>query len=117
MNIFSAATYLKQGYRIKRSSWLPDSFMKLDVLGDVEQYHKMSYHTIDKNGLTKHEYMGGGLGNLSIDDLLAEDWEIIIIGIRKEFSKHEHGIEYEDDTDWDNYVPSKGGWNFDDEEE
>ena len=122
MDIRSAAHYLKNGYRIKRTSWSSDSYMKASCTGELEQFHKCEYWTLgkDENGLSKtvkHEYLGGGLSDINIDDLLADDWELILTGIRKEFSKHEHGMEYDDDTDWDNYVAPKSSWDGDDEDE
>ncbi len=122
MNFCSVLHYLKVGYRARRSSWAPDSYIKSGILGEIEDYCMVTSYSLGKDEndewkQTEHNYMSGGCGNdLKIDDLLADDWELITTGIRKEFSKHENGIEYNDDTDWDNYVPSKGGWFSDDEE-
>lgn len=123
MDFLSACHYMKSGYRARRAKWAVDSYMKLGTLGDIETYARMESYTIgrDENGkskTTKHSYISGGWGNdLNVDDMLADDWELITTGIRKEFSKHEHGMEYDDDTDWDNYVPPKGGWGDFDEDE
>ena len=123
MDFVSAVKYMKHGYRARRASWHPKSYVKKGVLNELEDYHEMSSYRIgpDETGktvTTKHTYMSGGWNNdLDIDDFLADDWELITTGIRKEFSKHENGIEYNDDTDWDNYVPPKGGWFSDDDED
>jgi hypothetical protein len=50
MDIHSAAFYLQQGYRIKRPEW-GDSYMSCDNMGG---------------------------GSLSIDELLAKDWELVL---------------------------------------
>lgn len=123
MDFVSACRYMKHGYRVRRSIWAPDSYLKLGVLGELVDYARTESFTIgkDENGNAKtimHSYISGGWGNdLVVDDMLADDWELITTGIRKEFSKHENGMEYDDDKDWDNYVPTKGGWDFDDDEE
>jgi hypothetical protein len=109
---------MKHGYRIRRVKWHAKSYMKLGVLEEIEQYHECEYGVIANGGITKHTYMGGGPDYVTAEEVLADDWELITTGIRKEFSKHEHGMEYDDDTDWDNYVSPKGGWgDFDDDEE
>ena len=54
MNIQSAAAYVKQGYRIRRSLWDKDAFME-------------------------------PMSILLIDDLLANDWEIITANIIRNF--------------------------------
>lgn len=123
MDFISAAHYMKCGYRVRRASWLPDTYMKLGILGELEIYFRMESYSLgrDENGkpkTTKHSFMtGGGCETISVDDVLDNEWEIITTGIRKEFSKHENGMEYDDDTDWDNYVSPKGGWGDFDEDE
>ncbi len=109
MNILAAASYLKIGYRIRRSLWAIDSYLKTDWWGDCEFYYRYKYFTIGKvDGITQtieHSYIGGGTYNLNVKDLLADDWEIITTGIRKHHNKYGL-IEYDDDTDWDNYTSS-----------
>jgi len=118
MDLRSAVIYMKQGYRVRRAGWHPDSYMKLDCLGEIIQFSRHEYWSIGKGELTKHSYVtNDGIRTFEADEVLADDWELITTGIRKEFSKHENGMEYEDDTDWDNYVPPKGGWGYDDEDE
>ncbi len=77
---------MKAGYRVRRACWPLDVYLK-----------------------------GHDIWGIDLEDLLADDWELITTGIRKHFGRH--GMEYDDDTDWDNWVPPKGGWNFDDEGE
>lgn len=107
---------MQQGYRVRRASWHPLSYMKLDCCGEIQEYNQREYWSITKEGTKHHEYIGGGPEFINAEEVLADDWEVITTGIRKEFSKHENGMEYEDDTDWDNYVSPKGGWFSDDEE-
>lgn len=117
MDFRTVVSYMKHGYRVRRSSWEPESYMKLDCLGGFEQYHMRESYTIKNGAIHKNRYLSNCCSDIDINDVLAEDWELITTGIRKEFSKHENGMEYDDDTDWDNYVPPKGGWGFDDEDE
>lgn len=114
MNIQSAARYLELGYKLRRQSWHADSYAKLDCIDSIEIFTRREYWSISKEGLQHHTYVGGGITDLSIEDLLAEDWEIITVGIRKHFNKYGN-IEYEDDTDWDNYESSPSSWDGDDE--
>jgi len=113
MDFRSAVVYMKSGYRVRRSSWHPKSYMKLSIMGDIQQYHEREYWSISKEGTKHHVYIGGGDEYVNAEEILAEDWELITTGIRKEFSKHENGMEYEDDTDWDNYVST---WDYDENE-
>ena len=116
MNFISAVRYMKHGYRVRRSSWEPESYMKLGAVGDFEQYHIFEHYTLDSDGTHMHRDLINSGDAVDANDVLAEDWELITTEIRKEFSKRENGMEYNDDTDWDNYVPTKGGWNFDDDD-
>ena len=116
MDIKAAAVYLKIGYRIRRASWHADCFIKTDSGGDIEFYSRREYWSIGGGEMTHHSYIGGGLNIMTIDDMLAEDWELITDGIRKHYNKH-GDMEYEDDTDWDNYVaPKSSYWGDEDEE-
>lgn len=65
MNIFFAAHYLKQGYRITRACW------------DVECLSSSDFD----DGVT-----------LDIDDLLANDWKVVLDGIVDDFA----GVKYEE---------------------
>jgi hypothetical protein len=113
MNIHAAAVYLKIGYRMRRASWHEDSYVKTDCLGMPEFYQRREYWSIGGGESTHHTYIGGGMNEMTVDDMLAEDWELITTGIRKHYNKHGH-MEYEGDTDWDNYVASKSSWDGDD---
>lgn len=116
MNIQAAAVYLKIGYRLRRASWDAESFVKADCMGQPEFYDRREYWTIGGGKSTHHTYIGGGMNEMTVDDMLAEDWELITTGIRKHYNKHGN-MEYDDDTDWDNYVPLPSGWDFSDDEE
>ena len=108
MNIQSALVYVKLGYRIKRADWEPEEFLREHI--DSLQRRSVSYNSrwnpqtkeIEKiRSVSDEDTFANDI--ISIDDLMANDWEIITIGIRKYFNKYGH-LEYEDDTDWDNYV-------------
>src|SRR4030042_5278836 len=98
MNILAAATYLKIGYRLRRTSWHEDSYVKADCMGMPEFYQRMEHWSIGGGKSTHHSYIGGGISQMTVDDMLAEDWELITTGIRKHFNKN-GDMEYEDDTD------------------
>jgi hypothetical protein len=108
MNIQSALVYVKLGYRIKRACWEPEEFLREHI--DSLQRRAISYESrwnqetkkIEKIRFVSDEDTFAN-GIVSIDDLMATDWEVITTGIRKYFNKYGH-LEYEDDTDWDNYV-------------
>lgn len=109
MNILAAAHYLKLGYRIRRTSWKEESFVKLDCTDQPEYFARHEYWTIGGGKTTHHTYIGGGMNQMTVDDMLAEDWELITTGIRKHWNKY-GTMEYEDDTDWDNYVSPSSSW-------
>lgn len=67
MNIHSVAHYLKQGYRIRRASW---------IIGDCVFPPKFEEDC----------------SYLQIDDLLADDWEVVLDGIVDDFTE----IKYEE---------------------
>jgi hypothetical protein len=58
MNIHIAANYISYGYRVKRSTWGKCSYLDYDTLIFIK---------------------------LSLEDLLADDWEVILTGIEKDF--------------------------------
>ena len=60
MDIQTAAKYAQEGYRITRTSWGPDVWISADTL---------RRHPVD----------------FSLDDLLADDWQIITDGIVRDF--------------------------------
>ena len=79
MNIQTVAHYLNSGYRIRRPEWHPSEyvFLRSGCLYSRE-----------------HEYHGHSLGlfHAGIDELLADDWEIITEGIASHFP-----LKYEDE--------------------
>jgi hypothetical protein len=63
MDIYSVAHYMKAGYRVRRQSWTNIPFLKT------------------QEGYPIHE----GIVELSLEDLLANDWEVITDGIVSDF--------------------------------
>lgn len=114
MNIQAAALYLKLGYKMRRASWGEGAYVKVDCNGYPEFFARREHWTIANGKSERHFYISGGINEMTVDDMLAEDWELITTGIRKHFNKYGN-MEYEDDTDWDNYVPEPFSWG--DEEE
>ena len=118
MNISIAAHYLKIGYRIRRACWEPEEYLYelADMLERVEVHHSSSFN--DKTAkFVEHRYVGhGGPALVFLQDLLADDWEIITTGIRKQFNKY-GDFEYDDETDWDLYEPEDSSWGNEDEDE
>jgi len=104
MDIKTAAHYLKIGYRIRRACWEPEEH--LTEIADMIDRVEVGYsHRLDEETKTfvEQRYVGsGGLYSASLEDLLADDWEIVVVGIRKPFNKHGN-LEYNDEPDWDNY--------------
>jgi len=118
MDIKTAAHYLKMGYRIRRACWEPEEYLSevADMIDKVEVGYSHPWDEATKTFLEKryvstigHSYSAG------LADLLADDWEIITAGIRKQFNKYGN-FEYNDEPDWDNYV-CKSSWFDDDDEE
>jgi hypothetical protein len=101
MNIATAAHYLKLGYRVRRACWEPEELLTecADMLDRREILH---YGVIDDTGDHEVRSVTEGPAILGLQDLLAEDWEIITSNIRKEFNKY-GSFEYDDDIDFDNY--------------
>jgi hypothetical protein len=115
MNISTAAHYLKIGYRIRRPHWEPEEC--ITECADMLSRREVHYCNIVKEGgFTKERYVSEGYNaDLGLEELLADDWEIITTGIRKQFNKYGN-FEYEDETDWDNYEPSYSHWGNEDED-
>lgn len=72
MDIHTAAKYMSSGYRIRRTAWTSVDYV-YDFHGRI-----MGSFT---NACTKGEFSL----SLSLQDLLANDWEIITEGIVKDF--------------------------------
>jgi hypothetical protein len=105
MDIKTASHYLKLGYRIRRTEWEPEEHLT-ELAGMIDRVEVNYSYQLDEETKTfvKRRYVGSGsLYSASLEDLLADDWEIITTGIRKQFNKHGN-FEYEDEPDWDNYV-------------
>lgn len=62
MDIRTAAHYMKLGYRIRRSFWEPEEWVSEKLMGSYAMYY-----------------------SFGMDDLLADDWELITDGIIKDF--------------------------------
>jgi hypothetical protein len=73
MDIRTVAIYLRQGYRIRRSFW---------ALGPPKIYAYEQHEILWLGGTNDGEVTDCPL---TIDDLLADDWEIITEGIVKDF--------------------------------
>lgn len=69
MDIHTAAKYMKHGYRIRRSSWVSSPYI-----------YQMS-GVIMSGGRSGPDF----LSNLILEDLIADDWELITEGIIKDF--------------------------------
>lgn len=77
MNIHTGAIYMKQGYRLRRPDWHETNFLVVDKSGDIKFTHlTTSSKFVDgKLAYKTYEILDDLLG-LSINDLLADDWEI-----------------------------------------
>jgi hypothetical protein len=71
MNFVSAVRYTVQGYRIRRTNWQRNNSSWLEKL--MRFFRSSSPDYIDDSRI------------LGSDDILAEDWEIIVDGIVSEF--------------------------------
>jgi hypothetical protein len=103
MNIHIASQYLKAGYRIRRSGWEPEEFIS-ECAGMLDKREVFHSGVIDKNGYRDVRSISDRPAFIMLEDLLADDWEIITLNIRKEFNKY-GAFEYDDEEDWDNYEP------------
>jgi predicted methyltransferase len=116
MNISTAAHYLKIGYRIRRASWEPEECVT-ECAGMLSRREVRYYNLVEAGSFTKERYVSEGVNaDLGLEDLLADDWEIITTNIRKQFNKYGN-FEYDDETDWDNYEPKYNSWGDEDEDE
>lgn len=110
MDIHAAASYLKSRYRIRRACWESEEFVEYSY--DLSKRH-VSYTSVwnrETKSIDKHRgVMDDTFQVLTLEDLLATDWEVITTGIRKYFNKYGH-LEYDDETDWDNYEPDENSW-------
>jgi hypothetical protein len=103
MNIATAVRYFEYGYRIRRSVWEPDEYLT-ECAGMLDKMEAHTYHEHDSNtGKSKEcRTLSSTNDALMVEDLLAEDWEVVLTGIRKPFNKYGL-LEYEDDIDHDNW--------------
>jgi len=111
MDIHAAASYLKSRYRIRRACWEPEEFIEHNY--ELSKRSVSYYSVWNKETKTIEKHRGiqddDTFTVLTLEDLLATDWEVITTGIRKYFNKYGH-LEYDDETDWDNYVPNENAW-------
>lgn len=77
MDIQTAAHYLKNGYRIRRQGWREIGYAY------TPDAHHISGHGILPPSWTIKSFECSL--SLSVDDLLADDWEVITEGIVKDF--------------------------------
>jgi hypothetical protein len=104
MNIYTAAKYLEIGYRIRRSSWEPEEHISecAEMLQMTEVNFSNTYDKKAKKFVQERYISDGHNANLGLKDLLADDWEIITVNIRKHFNIYNE-MEYIDDPDWEKY--------------
>lgn len=79
MNIQTAASYANHGYRIRRASWNKD-----DVIGKSDGFFWHCYTMKSSDG-RKHRVSISYVPN--IDDLMADDWELILKGISSDYGQ------------------------------
>lgn len=105
MNIAIAAHYMNIGYRVRRTSWEPEEYLAgLAGMFQKQEVHYSNVWNAETKSFDEKRYVHSNTGYCGIDfqDLLADDWEIITTGIRKEFNKY-GSFEYEDEEDWDTW--------------
>jgi len=79
VNIYSAAHYLKNNMNVKRSNWDNGYYLKIVNMDEIRMVHKNSQtvSTFKKGGgFTTSVYDTEDEFNPSLEDLLAEDYEI-----------------------------------------
>ena len=114
MNISTAAIYMKKGYRVRRACWEPEEYISGigDMLDKMEVYYLNIWDDKQRKIIEHRRIHSAGICQFEPEDLLADDWEIITTGIRKQFDEYGN-IEYDDETDSDdNYE----GWYGEEEE-
>lgn len=87
MNISTAANYLKNGLRISRKVWNSDYYLKLGpIMGYIYRMHKQqdNYVKNDKLKYEQHKRYHGWQWEPDINDLLADDYEIVQIDFESE---------------------------------
>ena len=104
---------MQHGYRIRRTCWEPEEY--LYEVGDMLEKREVHECAVAKDGKFENiRYLDHcHIMPLGLKDLLADDWEIVTEGIRKNFNKH-GSLEYIDEPDWDNYEPK--GWGDEEDE-
>ena len=115
MNIAIAAHYLSLGYRIRRSPWEPEEYISgIGTMLDRMEVYYLNIWDHEQKKIVKHRRINSaGICQFEPQDLVADDWQIITTGIRKDFNKYVH-IEY-DDEDLDSDEPSYGSWGFEED--
>lgn len=79
MNIHTGAIYMKQGYRIRRPQWDSGQFLLIDKFNAVERTHLITVVKLVNKEMKEHTYeTSDAILDLTPNDLLAEDWELVI---------------------------------------
>ena len=78
MNINFAAIYMKQGYKIRRTSWEEGVYIiDRGILSiEIYSYHMSAKLDENKNFITQKSWSLQTY-QIEVDDLLADDWELI----------------------------------------
>ena len=116
MDIYTAAKYLKIGYRIKRACWEPEECLtECGSMLEKKVWIKYGHFNPETRTFEDRRYLTDEhISAITLEDLLADDWEVVTAGLRKDFNKYGNP-EYLDEPDWDNYVCK--GWGDDEEDE
>ena len=116
MNIHIAAHYLKLGYRIRRSHWEPEEYISgVGTLLDKMEVYYLNIWDHEQKKIVEHRKVNNaGICQFEPEDLVADDWEIVIVGIRKEFNKYGN-FEYIDESDWDTWE-SNSSWDMEEDD-
>ena len=79
MNIFEAAKLLKDGKNIRRSSWEPEEYVN-ELAGMITVYKNFKYYKLGNGKKFDPTDLETCLGedSLGLEELLAEDWELVI---------------------------------------
>jgi hypothetical protein len=77
MNIHTGAVYMKQGYRLRRPSWHETHHLVVSKYGDIEKTHLITSGRLVAGEVKTMTYeIHDSLLDLTVEDLLADDWEI-----------------------------------------
>lgn len=77
MNIHIGAVYMKQGYRLRRPSWDVNHHLIVNEQGNIEKSHLLTSGRLVDSQVKFFTYeVFDSMLDLTIEDLLADDWEI-----------------------------------------